>query len=88
MFPGIDLPMCTIMRSKFGDYKEYHTSNDNLTKVVNKNALGDSFSLIEKLHFAADNFCYPKQVFWVSLFYLKEICIQILGLVNCLKKLC
>ena len=61
--PGIDLPMCTIMRSKFGDYKEYHTSNDNLTKVVNKNALGDSFSLIEKLHFAADNFCYPKASF-------------------------
>ena len=61
--PGIDLPMCTIMRSKFGDYKEYHTSNDNLTKVVNKNALGDSFSLIEKLHFTADNFCYPKASF-------------------------
>ena len=58
--PGIDLPMCTIMRSKFGDYKEYHTSDDNLTKVVNKKGLNESCDLISKIHFAADNFCYPK----------------------------
>ena len=62
-WPGVDLPIISLMRTRYGDYKEYHTSNDNLTKVVNKNALGDSFSLIEKLHFAADNFCYPKASF-------------------------
>ena len=61
--PGIDLPMCTIMRSKFGDYKEYHTSDDNLNKVVNKKGLNDSFNLITKLHYTADNFSYPKVKF-------------------------
>ncbi len=70
--PGIDLPMCTIMRSKFGDYKEYHTSDDNLTKVVNKKGLNDSFNLIEKLHYAADNFCYPKARFFGEPFLSKR----------------
>ena len=70
--PGIDLPMCTIMRSKFGDYKEYHTSDDNLIKVVNKKGLNDSFDLISKLHFSADNFCYPKVKFMGEPFLSKR----------------
>ena len=43
--PGIDLPICTIMRSKFGKYKEYHTSEDKLGKVVTKTGLNNSFEL-------------------------------------------
>lgn len=32
--PGIDLPLVTLSRSKFGEFPEYHTSEDNLSFVT------------------------------------------------------
>ncbi len=44
--PGIDLPVATICRSKFGKYPEYHTSLDNF-KIVTQKGLSEGIKIAE-----------------------------------------
>ena len=46
--PKINLPVATLMRTKFGSYKEYHTSLDNF-KIVSKKSLEDSFNYVLRI---------------------------------------
>jgi len=46
--PGIDLNICTLMRSKFFEFKEYHNSMDNLKKT-NSKYMQQSYNFILKI---------------------------------------
>jgi aminopeptidase-like protein len=45
---NLNLPFVTICRKRFGEYKEYHTSDDNL-KILNYNSIFKTIKFIKKI---------------------------------------
>ena len=65
--PGIDLPICGFSRSKYGEYKEYHTSEDNLD-FINRKGLQGSFKILKSIVDSFENdfswYSFPKSKFY------------------------
>lgn len=58
--PGIDIPMVSIMRSKYGTYPEYHTSLDTPGRVVTARGLTETLWLFQKLIEVLERDCKPR----------------------------
>jgi aminopeptidase-like protein len=56
--PGINLPMVSIMRSKYGEYPEYHTSLDNLNLISPEGLLGGYEAIQSAISLLEQNY-YP-----------------------------
>jgi len=57
--PGVDLPFCGFSRSKYHEYPEYHTSDDNLNIISQKN-LEESFDVLKNIIDVFEKDLHPK----------------------------
>lgn len=51
---GIELPVCSVMRTKYGEYPEYHTSADDLN-FISIEGLNGSFEVYKKIITVLEN---------------------------------
>ena len=53
--PNVNIPVTTIMRSKFNEYPEYHSSDDRLGKLVTSKSLNESFKILKNIVYTIEN---------------------------------
>jgi len=58
--PGVDLPVCSVMRSKYWEYIEYHTSLDLIGSVVTEAGLQGSFDFYQSVIEHLENLRFPR----------------------------
>lgn len=56
--PGVDLPVCSVSRTKYGSYPEYHTSKDDLSLISPEGFSGAYDVMIKCLMVLENNFIY------------------------------
>ncbi len=56
--PKVDLPVCSVMRTKYGRFPEYHTSLDNLDLVTSKGLQGSYNIYIKMIDVLENNFYF------------------------------
>jgi aminopeptidase-like protein len=61
-YPGIDLPLCSVMRTKYGEYKEYHTSLDDLDFISQEGLNGAYNIYIKIIDVLENNYIYTNKV--------------------------
>jgi aminopeptidase-like protein len=70
--PKIDLPIASIMRTKYGEYPEYHTSLDNLNGVVSPKGLEGGYNVLKKAIEALENNSTPITNFYCEPYMSKR----------------
>jgi aminopeptidase-like protein len=69
--PGVDLGITTVCRSKFHEYKEYHTSLDNFD-LVTKRGIKGSFELVKSAIKILNNKIFPRNIYLCEPFMMKR----------------
>ena len=65
--PKVDLPVCSVTRTKYGEYKEYHTSLDNMS-FISPEGLNGAYNVYSKIidvlekndYYKLQTYCEPQ----------------------------
>tara|TARA_E500000178_G_C17037141_1_gene764104 strand:- start:3915 stop:5186 length:1272 start_codon:yes stop_codon:yes gene_type:complete len=70
--PNVEIDCASLMRSKYGEYREYHTSLDKLNDVVTSKGLKQSLKMYELLTNLIEQEKFPKSNFFGEPFLSKR----------------